>query len=127
MLTGELPYESPSPSDLERLMRGELAIDPRTRNPKIPRAISDIVVNAMAPEVPARYPRVSDLLGDLIAASRASAPRTARPARAADADDVVDIHSRLKARETPQARFCWHCRKPLHARSDRCPFCGEAQ
>jgi hypothetical protein len=40
---------------------------------------------------------------------------------------VHDIQSRLKAREAPQPRFCWHCRKPLHARSDRCPFCGEAQ
>src|SRR5438270_189899 len=38
-----------------------------------------------------------------------------------------DIHLRLKAREAPLPRFCWHCRKPLHARSDRCPFCGEGQ
>ena len=42
-------------------------------------------------------------------------------------EDMQEIHSRLKARETPLPRFCWHCRKPLHARSDRCPFCGEAQ
>ena len=41
--------------------------------------------------------------------------------------DAHDLHARLKAREAPQPRFCWHCRKPLHARSDRCPFCGEAQ
>jgi predicted amidophosphoribosyltransferase len=40
---------------------------------------------------------------------------------------VQEIHNRLRARESPQPRFCWHCRKPLHARSDRCPFCGEAQ
>ena len=39
---------------------------------------------------------------------------------------MQDIQSRLRAREAPQARFCWHCRKPLHARSDRCPFCGES-
>jgi len=38
-----------------------------------------------------------------------------------------DIQTRLRAREAPQARFCWHCRKPLHARTDRCPFCGETQ
>ena len=32
------------------------------------------------------------------------------------------------ARETPASpRFCWQCRKPLHARTDRCPFCGETQ
>ena len=40
-------------------------------------------------------------------------------------DELQDIQQRLKAREAPQARFCWHCRKPLHARSRTCPFCGE--
>jgi hypothetical protein len=40
---------------------------------------------------------------------------------------VAEIQSRLRAREIPPARFCWHCRKPLHARTDRCPFCNEAQ
>jgi hypothetical protein len=42
-------------------------------------------------------------------------------------DDAQSIQSRLRARETPAARFCWHCRKPLHARTDRCPFCNEKQ
>ena len=42
--------------------------------------------------------------------------------------EAVEIQLRLKAREAPQTpRFCWHCRKPLHARSDHCPFCGERQ
>jgi hypothetical protein len=60
--------------------------------------------------------------------------RTPTPSRIpralkSEAETIVeqDIQSRLKAREAPQPRFCWHCRKPLHARSDRCPFCGEAQ
>ena len=38
-----------------------------------------------------------------------------------------DIRKRLKAREVPKKGFCWHCRKPLHARADTCPFCGETQ
>src|SRR5207248_3408232 len=54
MLTGDLPYESPSPADLDRLMRGELLTPPRLRNPKIPKAINDIVMKAMAPDIPAR-------------------------------------------------------------------------
>ena len=37
MLTGVLPYESPTPSDLERLLREELVQPPRLRNPSIPR------------------------------------------------------------------------------------------
>ena len=133
MLTGDLPYDTPSPADLDRLLKGELLVSVRARNPKVPRAISDIVLKAMAPEVHARYQRATEVLEDILAA-RGNAPtparRSARPAPAipdAAAEEVQEIHSRLKARETPQARFCWHCRKPLHARSDRCPFCGEAQ
>ena len=53
--------------------------------------------------------------------------RRARAGATVTDEQVADIQSRLKARETPQPRFCWHCRKPLHARTDRCPFCNEAQ
>src|SRR6478735_11908807 len=33
MLTGDLPYQTPAPADLERLMRGDLVTAPRLRNP----------------------------------------------------------------------------------------------
>ena len=135
MLTGVLPYTTPAPADLEKLMTGELVAPPRSRNPKIPARINDIVMKAVAPDVGARYQRASDLLNDLLAARGGrQTPRTIPrqtptpvPVAASSSEDVHDIHTRLRARETPQPRFCWHCRKPLHARSARCPFCGEAQ
>ena len=131
MLTGVLPYDTPSPSDIERLMRGELLTAPRLKNPRIPKAINDIVLKAMAPDIPQRYQRAGDLLDDVLAARGDGGPRrTPRPTPTsghAVAGEVQEIHSRLRAREVPQPRFCWHCRKPLHARSDRCPFCGETQ
>jgi serine/threonine protein kinase len=126
MLTGVLPYDTPSPADLDRLMRGELVSAPRLRNPKIPKAISDIVLKAMAPEIPARYQRAGELLEEILAARSRASRRTPRLA-AADNEDAEEIQTRLRAREALQPRFCWHCRKPLHARADRCPFCGEAQ
>ena len=131
MLTGSLPYDTPSPADLARLERGELITAPRIKNPRIPKSINDIVLRALAPELMSRYQRAADLLNDILAA-REPAPRRAAgraAVSAATADDhVAEIQSRLKAREdTPQSRFCWHCRKPLHARSDKCPFCGEKQ
>jgi len=125
MLTGNLPYETPSPADLDRLMTGELWSAPRLKNPKIPKVINDIVIKAMAPEITARYQRAGDLLDDLLAAR--TAPRRAARAPADRSPETDDILQRLRARESAQPRFCWHCRKPLHARSDRCPFCGEAQ
>jgi serine/threonine-protein kinase len=127
MLTGELPYETPTPSDLDRLLRGEMLVAPRLRNPKIPKAISDVVVKAMAPEIPARYQRAGEILEDVLATR--GVPRRHPAAGSSDnaSEEAQDIQTRLKAREAPQARFCWHCRKPLHARADRCPFCGETQ
>jgi serine/threonine-protein kinase len=132
MLTGTLPYDTPSPADIGRLMRGELVTAPRLRNGKIPAALDDIVLKALQPDVTKRYQRASELLEDALAARstpvrraghRTPASRAGAPTEA----NVVEIHSRLRARETPAPRFCWHCRKPLHARSDRCPFCGESQ
>jgi serine/threonine-protein kinase len=128
MLTGTLPYDTPSPADLDRLMRGEMQTGPRLKNPKVPKAINDIVVKALAPDIASRYQRAGDILEDVLAARDSAPRRTPRPPVPAEmADDAQEIHNRLKARESPQPRFCWHCRKPLHARSDRCPFCGEAQ
>ena len=128
MLTGSLPYDTPSPADIGRLERGELVSSPRLKNPRIPKAISAIVLRALAPDPAVRYQRASELLNDLLAAREPAPRRAVRRAGTSTADaTVAEIHSRLKARETPQAGFCWHCRKPLHARTDRCPFCGETQ
>jgi serine/threonine-protein kinase len=130
MLTGDLPYQTPSPADLERLVRGELTTPPRSKNPKLPKSISDIVMKAMAPDIPARFQRASELLDAILAARAPAGPRRPwRPAPLSEGagEDLQDIQARLKAREAPQGRFCWKCRKALHARADKCPFCGEPQ
>jgi serine/threonine protein kinase len=129
MLTGSLPYQTPAPADIERLMRGELVQPPRLKNAKIPKVINDIVMRALAPDLTVRYARAADLLADVLAAREPAQVRgTPRRSLVAAVDEnVADIQTRLKARETPQPRFCWHCRKPLQARTSRCPFCGEGQ
>ena len=133
MLTGVLPYESPTPSDLERLLREDLVQPPRLRNPAIPVALNDIVMKAMAPDLANRYTNAQDLLDELLAArSGTGAPEVAIHAPPAES---VAHRTGAATRDTPQAAsrapvtspFCWHCHKPLHARAGRCPFCGEAQ
>jgi serine/threonine-protein kinase len=125
MLTGGLPYATPAPTDLERLIRGELVTPPRVKNGKIPKAVNDIVLKALAADVTQRYQRASDLLTDLLAGTSVSR----RPVAAAAQPQVnaAEIQTRLRSRETPQPTFCWHCRKPLQARTSKCPFCGELQ
>ena len=109
---------------------------PRLKNAKIPRELNDIIMHAMAPSVGDRYQRAGELLDDLLAArshwvgprSRRRVPVVIAPRPpAGDGETAGEIQSRVRARDGQAPRFCWHCRKPLHARSDRCPFCGELQ
>ena len=146
MLTGVLPYEPPPPNELDRLMSGELVRAPRHENPEVPKALSDIVVKALAPDISRRYQRAADLLSDLEPATRrggqpvtVSVGSEGRPVTAGDGDQqartsthveaggVVTAVPRRKADPTPGARrICPSCHRPLHARAVECPFCGEA-
>jgi eukaryotic-like serine/threonine-protein kinase len=117
MLTGLLPYFSPNPAQIERMVAQGRCTPPKLRNSQVPREISDIVMKAISADLGGRYQRASELLEDLATAGDIDHKAT----------ELEDIRKRLKAREVPKKGFCWHCRKPLHARSDTCPFCGEAQ
>jgi serine/threonine-protein kinase len=117
MLTGTLPYFSPNPAQIERMVAQGRCTPPRIRNAHVPREISDIVMKAIASDLKERYQRAVELLEDLATALDIDHKAT----------ELDDIRKRLKAREVPKRGFCWHCRKPLHARADTCPFCGEAQ
>src|SRR5438552_18537899 len=95
MLTGILPYVTPSPADLDRLMRGDLVTAPRLRNSKIPKALNDIIMKAMAPDIHGRYQRAGELLDEVLAA-RTHTPRRAKAAAGADGEAVGDIQVRLR-------------------------------
>jgi hypothetical protein len=90
---------------------------PRERNRAIPVEIDEIIMKALAPMVSDRYQQAEELLDDLGTASEIDRRGS----------HLEEIRSRLRAREKSSSRFCWNCRKPLHARSASCPFCGEAQ
>lgn len=117
MLAGTLPYFSPNPAQIERMVAQGRCTPVGVRNTQVPRELSDIVMKSMATDVADRYQTATEFLDDL--------------ATAADIDhkaaQVEDMRKRIKAREAPRKTFCWHCNKPLHARSDTCPFCGEKQ
>src|SRR5580765_8521122 len=70
MLTGDLPYQTPAPSDLDQLRQGVLVTPPRRKNPQIPQALDDIVMRALRADVASRYQRAEDLLTDILAARR---------------------------------------------------------
>ena len=132
MLTGVLPYDTPAPSDLDRLRRGELVSPPREKNPAIPPVIDDIVMRALAGDVASRYQRAEELLTALLDARKNLLRRTpAQPMPVGGARPAVDgrrlTTARVRTRDVGAGRFCWNCHKPQPARAARCPFCGESQ
>lgn len=132
MLTGSLPYDIPSPGDLDKLRTGELIQSARLKNPAIPAVIDAIILKALKADVADRYQRAEDLLGDLLAARRHVAPPAPTPASAhRTATPVAPLRRPSIPVDAAPAvvlnRFCWHCRKPLPSRAGRCPFCGESQ
>ncbi|MCC7044816.1 MAG: serine/threonine protein kinase [Acidobacteria bacterium] len=143
MLTGQLPYEMPIPSELEKLSTGELVSSARLKNPAIPVSIDNVILRALRPDVGERYQRAEDILDDILAARQdlvrkptaGATPQTVTPAaggvpvRTPPVATPITrpVASRAPAAEAVANRFCWHCRKPLPSRAGRCPFCGESQ
>ena len=138
MLTGVLPYDTPAPSELDRLRRGELVSSTRLKNPAVPAAIDDVVMRALRPDVSARYQRAEDMLTDILTARQTvvrrpaaqahgvpAGPRGSRPGPTPPSEPRPA--PAVRAPEPVANRFCWHCRKPLPSRATRCPFCGESQ
>ena len=139
MLTGVLPYDTPAPADIDRLLRGELVTPPRLKNAQFPSGSTTSSCRRWRPTSRAATSGPSDLLDDVLelrpqvrrptpARSRREGPHHAAPPLPPCHDGgPAASTARRRARAAPRRgpRFCWNCRKPLHARSDRCPFCGE--
>ena len=128
MLTGTLPYDTPSPSDLDRLMRGELVTAPRLKNPKIPKAVNDIVLKAMAPDVQPSLPARRRLLDDILTFRDARKTPRQTPAAAEHGAGRGGRHpDRACARANRPGAVLLALPQAPPCALRKCPFCGENQ
>ena len=67
MLTGELPFSAPTPTELAKKHRQDLPPSPRELNPDIPPEIEQILLKTLAKEPSARY-RTANQLGRVLTA-----------------------------------------------------------
>jgi len=67
LLTGQLPFQASSPSELARLHREVRPPSPRTYNSEIPPALEQIILKVLSKEPSARY-RTADQLGRVLIA-----------------------------------------------------------
>ena len=115
MIVGRPPIFDPDPFKiLEKAQQGQIT-PPRIRNSKIPREIDEIIMKCLASKAEERYERASELVRSL---SSLKGKETER-------DEIVDILSRIKAREPMKTLLCWNCRRPLPFKTKSCPHCGE--
>jgi serine/threonine-protein kinase len=84
LLTGQLPFQASSPTELARLHRAVRAPSPRQYNAEIPEAVEQIILKVLSKEPSARY-RTADQLGRVLSAYPTQA--TLRPDQ-----PVVPIH-----------------------------------
>ena len=66
-------------------------------------------------------------MGFFSSSSDKSSSNPGQPAAGGTLPRLAEAKAKLEAREVPKRGFCWNCRKPLHARSETCAFCGERQ
>jgi len=71
LLTGQRPYDGPTPLRILDQHRQAPVPDPRSLNPSVPRALSAIVQRALAKNPEERYRSPSEMLDDLLAVQEA--------------------------------------------------------
>ncbi len=65
MLTGRLPFEGDTPVFVAIQHINSIPVPPRSLNPDVPKALEDITMKAMAPDLAQRYGTADEMLEDL--------------------------------------------------------------
>ena len=105
MLTGVLPYNTPAPADLEKLMKGELVVAAAHAQSEDPAEDQRHRHEGGRARREARYQRASDLLNDLLAARGGrKTTRAIAAANAAGAAGCGVISGRCAGHPHPPAR-----------------------
>lgn len=105
ILTGRLPYEADSPTQVVLLHMTEPIPDPRAINPTIPDSVAKVIFRAMEKDASKRYQSALEFADAL----RASLEQSVPPA---------------SPRETVEAILCPSCNAPLPKGAKFCSECG---
>lgn len=99
MLTGSVPYEAKSPSEVMRKHLKSELVPPDHVNPKLSAGVSEVTEMMMAKSARKRYQTCSDLLGDLKAVRAGEAPPIAHR-DVLPADDLASLAAAEASVET---------------------------
>lgn len=102
-------YKRAKAGDIQPLHRKNTAVSPE---------LSAIIMKALSPDIGRRFPNASEFLAALDQSEN----------RIRDiSEEMKDIQTRIRARETRVDHVCWNCRKEMGRKARLCPYCGEEQ
>lgn len=125
MLTGTVPFYDADPVKIAQSFQNTPVVAPHLRNPAVPRAMSEVVMKALAVNLGDRYLTAQEFLKALRALKEAMARET-RPVGTALLAGHLDMASPAQRPPSPtQQRLCRYCYRPLPRLAVTCPSCGE--
>jgi len=125
MLTGTVPFYDADPVKIAQAFQSTPVVPPHLRNPAVPKAMSDVVMKALAINLGDRYLSAQELLKAL-RPLREGVARETRPVGTA----VLAAHLNTpggapRGPMVTHARLCRFCYRPLSRTAVTCPACGE--
>ncbi|MDR2560815.1 MAG: protein kinase [Holophagales bacterium] len=128
MLTGGVPFYDVDPGKIHQAFMTRDILHPHLRNPKIPKAFSELVMKCLKINLGERVISANELLKNLSALNepkeQGSAAMQQKPPQ------IAILPNQLPASHAPkhssaQDRSCWNCHLPLHKTATICPRCKE--
>jgi serine/threonine-protein kinase len=125
MLTGTVPFYDADPVKIAQSFQNTPVIPPHLRNAAVPRALSEVVMRALAVNLGERYLSAQEFL-KAMRAIKEGMTRETRPMGTAILPSPLGTPGGLQRAPSPtQQRLCRYCYRPLPRLAVVCPSCGE--
>jgi serine/threonine protein kinase len=125
MLTGTVPFYDPDPVKIAQSFQNIPVVPPHLRNAAVSRALSDVVMKALAINLGDRYLSAQEFLRALKAIKECTT-RESRPVGTAIPTAHSNAPGSTQLGPSPiQHRLCRFCYRPLPRLAVTCPACGE--
>ena len=125
MLTGTVPFYDADPVKIAQSFQNSPVVPPHLRNAAVPKALSEVVMKALAVNLGDRYLSAQEFLKALRGLKEGMARET-RPVGTAILAAHLDAPATSQRAPSPtQQRLCRYCYRPLPRLAVTCPACGE--
>ena len=130
MLTGTVPFYDVDPVKIHQALTTRDIVPPHLRNPKVPKAFSELVMKCLKISLVERVISANELLKNLNALNEPkeqgvaiTQPLLPPPQVAMPSNQPSGGHG--SHHSSVQDRYCWNCHLPLHKTATICPRCKE--